>query len=683
MPIISWKTNSIGLGKPPKVIAGIAQSIINLDLWPYSYGTDDPYYSQGTNPKPYRFRITFNIANNAHGSHLTRIPYVYNAQDVEVGDFVAGADDGKVLQVVSIVSKTESALVAICEDRLRYNTYRSGNGSINVPGNVIFFQINENGLPMLDPLPGIVSSTFYPNVMSRFNYLNPLTNYLLEKTNHGFEVGDAICIENETFAKSNADNIIKFIGTVVDAGPGPNQFILRPANGIIDYVPALPGNVGDYIYPSVDGTGDLTTDSAGKRPVYMKIANAIETVTIGTGITPTGSDGDIVEINRVTVTLSGTGTYNLNQAVTLINAKTARHKVTASAVNGATAATSSIGNTSYGIVGGYVPFSATINGTTVSFSTTTSGAVLNGAGTADATDMATDINAANITNIVASVSPTGQLILTNVIGQSITIANVSGDTNSTPFAGSSSISGLPLTTSANTSTFVLRLAREDGGPMTIRDVQGSFFSTAAVTSGQNGRYALGLLIEQGLRNTTTSVVADIAARDALYSLIGDQAHVINSDDENGNYVNQWSLWLWTGTEWTLLSRQSSANIDSKTASYSVTSSTASTFNITQLTTGRRVVSIAVNVTTAFDGTPLLQLGYKIDSANSSVASLNGLMTVDMNNLNELGTYVTDTAVKFGIGGSTGVNIDGDVTLTGSFSSGLSTVGEAIIIITYV
>jgi len=55
----------------------------------------------------------------------------------------------------------------------------------------------------------------------------------------------------------------------------------------------------------------------------------------------------------------------------------------------------------------------------------------------------------------------------------------------------------------------------------------------------------------------------------------------------------------------------------------------------------------------------------------------------MNNLNELGTYVTDTAVKFGIGGSTGVNIDGDVTLTGSFSSGLSTVGEAIIIITYV
>ena len=49
------------------------------------------------------------------------------------------------------------------------------------------------------------------------------------------------------------DNINRLIGTVTHAGPGPNQFLLAPANGVIDFVPGLPGTAGDFIYPKVDG----------------------------------------------------------------------------------------------------------------------------------------------------------------------------------------------------------------------------------------------------------------------------------------------------------------------------------------------------------------------------------------------------------------------------------------------
>jgi hypothetical protein len=659
MAIVSWKTNLIGLGIPPKVISGTASGIVNLDFWPYSYSTDDPYYSLGSNPKPYRFRITFNISNNAHGSHLSRTPYVYNAQDVEVGDFVAGADDGKVLQVMSIVSKTENTLVAICEDRLRYNTYRSGSAPFNVPGNVIFFQINELGLPMLDPIPGVAGAAFYPNVMSRFNYQNPLTNYVLEKTSHGFERGDAISIAGGTFVKSTSGNIDKFIGTVVAAGPGPDQFVLKPANGIIDFVPGLPGSVGDYIYLSTDGSGDLTTSSASKRPVYLKIADAIISRTTGTGIDPTGSSGDIVEINRIQISVGGSGAYNLSQAITAINAETANHSVTADSVNGATTATSNIANTAYGLVGGYVPFSASFNGSTVSFTTTTSGAALYGAGVADANDMAADINAASITNITASVSGSGELIITNSIGGAITIVNVSPDANTTPFAGASSISGLALSTSANTSTFVLRLTRTDGGPLTLRDVQGSFFSTADVMSGQNGRYALGLNIEQGVNSGSINVVADITARDALSATVGDMAYVIDA----GN--SEWAQYVYTGSAWQRLSNQRSDAVDAQSLvlNYNLTALSAPITNSFQafpaISANRVVQSIKVLVTTACPSGTTVSVG--TSGSTSSLAS-----TLDFD-LTTVGQYQVDLSTAVASLTTYGVNLNASSTTAGQFT----------------
>jgi hypothetical protein len=597
MTINAWKTSFIGLNKPSKVLSGTADSFTPVSLWPYSNGSDDPYWSGGQNPQYYRWQVSFTVNEKLHGSHLTRTPFKFDAQDIEVGDFVAGAQDGKVCQIMSILEKNNFEVVAIVEDRLRYNTFRdpTGFGLFTTPGPVVFFQINELGFPMLDPIPGEAAADFFSNVMSRFQYLNPLTNYLLEKPNNGFQTGDAVCIENGEFTLSDANNVTKFIGTVVFPGPGPDQFILRPGNGIIDFVPGLPGSVGDYIYPSIDGSGDLTTDDASRRPIFMKIADAIPCVTTGTGIDPAGVDGDIVEINRTFITItSGTGTYNVDAAVAAINTESATHKVTASKVGAATEVFSDPARLSsaYGLVAGYTPFSIEINGVPVVFTTTTSGSAAYGDPVvADANDMIADINAAHIEDIVAYINNFNEIKIRHNAGGAINIVNILNDGNGNPFAGANSISSLATSTPANTTTYTLRLTRADGGPMTIRDFQGNFLTDCGVISGQNGRYALGLYIEQGLRSSATTVVANLAAKDALHPLVGDQVYVIN--DEN----NEWAMFLYDGTTWNRFSNYRSDATDAKTLSmtFDLTSASSGTFSMGNISQGRKVIDVSVEV----------------------------------------------------------------------------------------
>jgi hypothetical protein len=637
MTINAWKTSFIGLNKPAKVLSGSVLSVVPASLWPYPNSADDPYWSGSSNPQYYRWEVSFSVEERTHGSNLTRTPFRFNAQDIEVGDFVAGALDGKVLQILSISSKTNSEVVAIVEDRLRYNTFRDpmGLGLFSSNGDVIFFQINELGFPMLDPLPGEAGADFFTNVMSRFQYMNPLTNYLLEKTNHGFEQGDAVCIEDETFALSNSDNISRFIGTVVYPGPGPDQFILRPANGIIDFVPGLPGTVGDYIYPSLDGTGDLTTNDNSRRPIYIKIADAIITSTTGSGIDPTGTNGDVVEINRIPVTLystsSSNGTYGVEEAVALINAETPNHKVTAVKVGAATEVVSDIAvqGSAYGIVAGYTPFSASINGVTINFTTTTSGSAAYGDPTvADQNDMVADINAAKITDIVATVVDGSNIKIRNNAGGAITIVNITADANGNNFAGTSSLSSLPEITPANTTTSALRLMRLDGGPLTIRDFAGQFLDTAGVLSGQNGRYALGLNIEQGIRSGGTSVVANITARDALNALVGDNCYVI--DAGNG----EWATFIYNGTSWTKVSGERSVATDARTLVLDVNlSTTTGTQTIGYITADRTVISVRVLVTTPAAADAEVTVGI---SSNTSAFS-ESRDTV----LSQIGQYVTN------------------------------------------
>ena len=595
---MAFKTSSIDLNVPAKVLPVTVTNMTMKAYWDYDDGEGDKWWSGGATPKPYRWELTLSVGSVSHGSHKTRTPYVFNGFDVLVGDFIAGATDGKALQIVSITEKTAGSVVCVVEDILRYNTFRnpSGIGIFTVPGQAVIFQSNEFGDPMIDPLPtGIVSADFYANVNSRFKYLNPRAHFVLEKKNHNFQEGDVIGISDTgEYDVSSVENLDKLIGTVTHKGPGPHQFMIRPINGIIDYVPALPGNAGDFAYASTDGTGDLTTSVTGAA-IFLNIKDAVPTTIRGSVLNGTTTIGNVLEINDVNITFTGS---TIAQAASTING-TSGHNVVASESTAPVDAVSDISKSVYGLVGGYPPFAATINGVTVNFATTTAGQAEYSQTVAVAEDLVTDILAAGIPNLEARASG-GRLYLTETTGNAITIANTSNDTNGNGFAGPSSISGLDASYAASTGKNLL-LTRSDGGEVIIRNITSTPSEDFGLISGHNGSYPVGLDVEQGIRKAGTTVVSTLESRDGLPNvLVGDQAYVIDTGE------GEWGMYLWNGEIWVVISTQDSADTDANSLYHTYEMPSATEGNVEVIAMGRisnnsRIVSVLVEVITAFNG----------------------------------------------------------------------------------
>ena len=350
-------TSVLDIYKPAKVLQLSVTSATGEKYWPHNDGEGDPWWTSSASPKFYQYKLVMTVTEYSHGSHKTREHKKYNGLDITVGDWIAGSQDGRCMQIVSISAKSATSVTCIVEDVLRYNTFRSSTGSpiFSVPGTALLFTLNEKGKPIIDPLPAsVVSTDFYPNVTSRFEYFNPAENYRLEKTAHGFARGDVIVVtESGTYQKANASTMSRTIGVVSVVGPGPNQFAVMPQNRIIDFNPALPGTAGSYIYADTDG--DLTTTDTGKV-IFLKIKDSLPSNVTSTDATITATAGDIIEINNVNVTLTGgnAGTVisDINNATTTL--------VTASSLPEPTTVQSNTGTYNYGLLGGYIPFSANI-----------------------------------------------------------------------------------------------------------------------------------------------------------------------------------------------------------------------------------------------------------------------------------------------------------------------------------
>jgi hypothetical protein len=394
---------------------------------------------------------------------------------------------------------------------------------------------------------------------------------------------------------------------------------LRPANGVIDFVPGLPGNPGDFIYPAVDGSGDLTLTDTGVA-IFLKLQAATVSTAIGTVTNGKATAGDTISINGVDVqfTTNTLGDVTVQNATTDINALKDQHGVTAESSAGANIVTSDIGTfgSAYGLVGGFPPFSATINGNTINFTTTTSGQAQYGMAVAVAADMAADINATNTGTLSASADANGNLVLTEGDGGSINIVNVANDAQGNPFSGMNSCTSLNTSYPGATGVYVLKLSREDGGEIYIRDVTGSATTDFGVLSGHNGSYAMGLNVEQGVRKAGTVVVPNIATRDSLPSqLTGDSAYVLDTGQ------GEWGLYIWDGTQWSLVATQDSAATDANSLSHTFTCpvggfGTAQTITLGRISDNSRIVSVLVEVLGPMQGysggVPSLEVGTATD-----------------------------------------------------------------------
>ena len=597
MALSNYKSTQVELNVPNKVLGTSISAVSGQAYWPHANGSGDQWYEgAGATKKYWRWTITFSVTAQSHGSHLTRDDFSFNGLDVVVGDWIAMASSGLCWKVVSVSAKTVNSVTCVVEDWLRYNTFRAstGNGAPTT-GSAVVFSLNEKGIPMLDPLPATVSSSFYATVASRFEYLNPQQNYVLEQTSHGLSKGDIVAVSSAGFSKANTSTMSKMIGVVTEAGPGPNQFMILPNNQIIDFEPAIPGTQGDYIY--VSSSGEFTTSDTGKI-AFLKIQNAIPTELTGNVDGPTLPSGHTIKLNDQTLTFTGGGNLTAESVRNQINAITSNTSVTASTTATPTVITSDGPNTIYGLVGGYTPFSAYFNtgsgNTLVNF--TTNGSQYAGVSTPE--DMKTDIEAAGIANLTVSATAT-VLTLTEASGNAINIFNGNADTGGYNYVGASNVSGLDATTSA-TGTVRLKLTRANGGPIDIYESTEFFRNNIGIASGHTGMFPLAMNIEQGIRTGGTTLVGTISARDALSAQAGDQAYVTNAGD------GEWGLFLYTGASWVEISNQDSATVDAKTLTTTFTMpaggfGNSTTNNLGNISQGRKITSVSVEVHTAFSG----------------------------------------------------------------------------------
>lgn len=657
---MAYKTNYIDVNKPAKVLSLSVSTINNNAQWTHNDGQGDKWWKSGTNPKYYRWEVIATVTAQTHGSHLTRKDFQYDGLDIQVGDWIAGATTGTCCRIVSVSAKTATSVTMVVEDWLRYNTFRSSIGAgIFGTGPAVVFQLNENGHPMIDPIPAsIVSGDFYQNINSRFQYLNPQMHYVLDQASHGFTPGDVISITSSGFAKTTSASAAKTIGTCTNAGPGPDQFMLRPNTRIIDFNPAIPGSVGDYIYTDNSTAGGLTTNSTSGKIQFLKITDAIATSVTGSVVDPTVTANDVVEINETAVTLTST---TLTQTIADVNGGTSTHGVTASSSPSPTTATTAVESLAYGLVGVYPGGVITINGTSVTFSTTTTGQSKYGAAVGVEGDLVADINAASPSNITASLSGTN-VVLTESTGGAITIVNVTNDGNGTVVAGPSSGTGFKLSTGASSGNFI-KLTRADGGEILLDETTGTPLASLGLFSVHNGRPPLAVAVEQGIISGAggTTVVADITARNALSASVGDMVYVIDT----GN--SEYGFYVYSGGAWKLLADEDSANTDANTLSTTITQAGGSgTTAIGTVSDGSRITLVSIEVTVAFNDAPTLTIG---DSADND-----RLVTDDEIDLGTVGTYAIQPAYQYTTGS--------DATISAYFNVASATQGSAKILVSY-
>lgn len=637
------------LYKPSKVLSGFASTSSSYRFWPYDDGLGDPYWEGGPSPKPYQWEVSIDIETQEHSSYVTREDGLYNGYDVNIGDWVADKSSGLAMKIVQIQSKTPTRVVVILEDVYRYNLFRSStaSGSFPIPSNVIVFELNVDDMPLVDPIPsGGVGNAFSSNLWSRFQSYIGENNVLLEKPNHGFKEGDIIAVDpqNNTYVKSS-DNFRNIIGRVNTRSIGPNAFIIDPFNTVVS-LDSLIGNVGDTIYSEKSGNGLTLTDTG--IPVYIKLTEYTNTRTVGSSSAGTTS-GNIIIINDVEVTVGGSG--SVSDAVSAINLLTSSHNVTASEAS----APNSVSNTegfSYGEPAAFVSTGPqiSINGVTVTLTTTTEG---------DATypstpslaleeDIAADINAANIPDIIAEGSD-NTLTIRNTSGGSITLSNVTNDDNGTPIfspsAGSTSCTGVVVGTySASTDVFLV-LENTDASEIEIKNKAGNatnILDDFGIYTVENGQKAKAIYVADGIRKGQMTTVSNNTQRMNLSAIEGDSAYVLDS----GN--GEWSYWIYTSTGWVMVADEDSARTDADVLSIELTNADSGSNLVGTVSSNSRVTDVTVEVTEAFDDiNATLNIG--------DVDVNDRLMSEDIIDLTETGTYTFTPSHVYNSGGDTDLN----------------------------
>jgi len=481
------------------------------------------------------FEITIsNIGSQLIGSDESRTggSRQYTGLDVKTGDWLTNSNGTKCLLIISISSKSDSAVTLIARDvdAYSYKNYRVNQFTNNEACGI--FEISDSGKPLIG---GEDSSSFFGDktavdlLQSRFALQEEDERYKLnfDTPQTSVEVGQAVTIDssgNLVPLGSVGANSTK-LGIISGKSYGDTVVYIKPFNKIIDNYPKpenLDGILGDTYYASSLNPGETVTDpSLGTDKLYFQFKDAVPTVIQATSANLETQAGDTIVINGVPTV---TGARTTSQLISDINSKTTEHFVTAT---GPTTEVSLESWTSGTPSGGDVYFVISADGGgTFTYPDVTIGDGTNSStitfDTSDdtypgfaqylvvtANQMADELNTAfqaDGVNLTAEAFISGNesngavfpsLRITAGSGYSINISGETGDTQGWTFT---TANAMPSSATASTDV-LLTLTRADGGDILLTGT-GSFVNSNGIVSSSSGSPALLLMIEDEVGSAT-------------------------------------------------------------------------------------------------------------------------------------------------------------------------------------
>lgn len=294
-------------------------SIVPHATWSDPLNPTDPW-----NGYPYQWSVSFNVQSQVHSDPSTPRPFTYNGLDITIGDWLIFAGESMALEIISIVSQTDSLLTVIVEDvglsNILNNPAQSGQGIGPVSPYDVFdcliIRLNPSGVPVFAPLPDYsVSVNLVADITNRFQFRNYVQDYIpASQPGHSFAIDDVISLDtsgvyHRAVAGSNNGSIV---GTVTSINqPNIGDFTYRPFGRYVRNLPTLPGLPGQYLYVSDTVPGGLTPNapSIEALPVYLQVDST--SAILGSGGGGGGTFGNIqISGNSINAT-NANGNINL------------------------------------------------------------------------------------------------------------------------------------------------------------------------------------------------------------------------------------------------------------------------------------------------------------------------------------------------------------------------------------
>lgn len=297
---------------PPKLLSGYIVFGTIIETESYSDSTS-PYFGF-----PYRWNITLNTFPQQHSNPNTPTPYIYNANDIEVGMWI-GFINGFTYKIISIDPGSDGEqidLVIEDTDLLNLVTSPDQTGN-NAPGDnqsLLIFLLDDEGSPIISPiqsqssqLPGY--SYWISDLESRFKFRNYYQKYFYidpGSNPNGLTGGDPVYLNSDgTFSKVDSSvqtDIDKLFGFVSGGNlPNPGHLTVTPSGNFLTNLVDLPGVTGDVLYldtnSGVNNLVSIKPNSGPVIPVYIKLSNnsaiKISSSSGSSGSGGTGPTGDI------------------------------------------------------------------------------------------------------------------------------------------------------------------------------------------------------------------------------------------------------------------------------------------------------------------------------------------------------------------------------------------------------